>query len=530
MYQSTPHSGGYYHPTATYWANGALNTLWISQIPAITFGVDGMGRVSTVSATSGQNPVTGTTYDLNAYKTTVNYGSLDSDMFTSDPNTGRMMQYKFNVGSNSLTGNLTWNGNGSLKQLAITDTIPGTSDTQTCSHTHDDLARIATVSCVNGATAKWNQTFNYDPFGNITKSSSGPGISFTPGYDATKNWITSLPGVTPAPNTDQNGQLLWDGTHSYTWDVEHKMLSVDAAPSDCSTSGQCLIYDALGRMVEKRVGATYTQIVYGPSGNKFTIMSGQTLQKAWVPLPGGGTAIYTLSGLVYYRHSDHLGSSRLASTPNRMMYSSTAYAPYGEPYAQAGTTDLSFTGQDQDTTSGMHDFLDRKYNPVQGRWLSPDPIGLAAVDPTSPQSWNRYAYVMNNPLALVDPFGDEGYTGCYGGWMSDASCGWGWVYGFGCYNCGSGAGGDGGISGQAVGIRAYSPSDPTMVTLPGGDCQLYFLTSGREGGDGYFEGAFCGGGAGGDRTGNHPGSIDSAKNEARMLLSNDDCAGFLKGV
>jgi hypothetical protein len=40
--------------------------------------------------------------------------------------------------------------------------------------------------------------------------------------------------------------------------------------------------------------------------------------------------------------------------------------------------------------------------------LSPDPAGVAAVDPTSPQTWNRYAYVMNDPLALVDPLGEDG--------------------------------------------------------------------------------------------------------------------------
>jgi len=36
---------------------------------------------------------------------------------------------------------------------------------------------------------------------------------------------------------------------------------------------------------------------------------------------------------------------------------------------------------------------------------SPDPAGLAAVDPSNPQSWNRYAYVMNDPLDWVDPSG-----------------------------------------------------------------------------------------------------------------------------
>ena len=37
--------------------------------------------------------------------------------------------------------------------------------------------------------------------------------------------------------------------------------------------------------------------------------------------------------------------------------------------------------------------------------MSPDRAGLAAVNPADPQSWNRYAYVMNNPLALIDPSG-----------------------------------------------------------------------------------------------------------------------------
>lgn len=58
----------------------------------------------------------------------------------------------------------------------------------------------------------------------------------------------------------------------------------------------------------------------------------------------------------------------------------------------------------QDTVSGLYDFPAREYS-IQGRWPSPDPAGLGAVDPTNPQSWNRYAYVVNSPLMLIDPTG-----------------------------------------------------------------------------------------------------------------------------
>ena len=47
----------------------------------------------------------------------------------------------------------------------------------------------------------------------------------------------------------------------------------------------------------------------------------------------------------------------------------------------------------------------RKFATAQGRWLSPDPAGLAAANPANPQSWNRYAYVLNSPMGLVDPSG-----------------------------------------------------------------------------------------------------------------------------
>lgn len=172
-----------------------------------------------------------------------------------------------------------------------------------------------------------------------------------------------------------------------------------------------MTYDALGRMVEKLSGSTYFDIVYGPQG-RFATMNGQTLLKAFIPLPTGATAVYTSSGLAYYRHTDHLGSARLATTPTRTLWASASYAPYGETYSSVGTADFAFAGQERYTVTGMMDTLFRKYSTAQGRWLSPDPAGLVAVDPGNPQSWNRYAYALNNPMTLIDPMGDDAYEGC----------------------------------------------------------------------------------------------------------------------
>ncbi|MGA2335886.1 MAG: RHS repeat-associated core domain-containing protein [Terriglobales bacterium] len=167
--------------------------------------------------------------------------------------------------------------------------------------------------------------------------------------------------------------------------------------------------------------------VYGPTGAKLAKVNGTTLIKAFVALPGGAKAIYNSTGLAYYRHSDWLGSSRLTSTAvtPTSMYSSTAYAPFGEQYATSGTADASFTGQDQDTVSTLYDFPARRQSPSQGRWISPDPAGRGAVNLANPQSWNRYAYVLNNPLSFTDPTGRN----------LDNTCA-------GAENCGGGGGGD----------------------------------------------------------------------------------------
>jgi len=70
------------------------------------------------------------------------------------------------------------------------------------------------------------------------------------------------------------------------------------------------------------------------------------------------------------------------------------------------TTDdkAKFTGQERDSETGLDYFQARYFGGALGRFTSPDPTN-AGADLANPQSWNGYAYVMNNPLNSIDPFG-----------------------------------------------------------------------------------------------------------------------------
>jgi RHS repeat-associated protein len=418
VYQATPSTGtSYYHVAQSYWANGTPYQLSssISGLPTITYGVNGMGDVGSTSAsTVPYTLVSGVGYNTASLVTGITYGSSDSDSFTFDSNTNRLTQFQHSVNGSSLTGTVGWNANGTLGSLGIVDYL-NSNNNQSCSYAYDDLSRLTGVNC----PSVWAQTFTFDPFGNIAKSGSS---SFAANYvsgSTNNNRITNL-----SSSYDSNGNLLGfssDATWSLSWDWEGKPVSITGTGSTV-----VITYDALGRMVEQNRGGSYTQIVYSPAGGKLALMSGSSLQKAFVPLPAGAQAVYNGSGLAYYRHPDWLGTSRLSSTQGRTVYYDGGYAPYGETEnsTEIGTPDRVFTGQNQDTQTGLYDFLFRQYHPVSGRWLRPDPAGLAATNLSNPQSLNRYAYVLNSPTIYTDPYG----LNADGGWHFDCPFSAAWCY------------------------------------------------------------------------------------------------------
>lgn len=166
-----------------YWPNSAPKQLTAPGIPTISYNPDGKGRPYQVSASSGQNPVTNTVFNAANLPTSITYGSTDTDAFSYDSNTNRITQYQFTVNGQSLTGALTWNPNHTLASQNITDPF-NSADAQSCSYAHDDLTRLASVSCGSA----WSQTFSYDAFGNLSKSGT---MSFLPIYKDTSGNTTT---------------------------------------------------------------------------------------------------------------------------------------------------------------------------------------------------------------------------------------------------------------------------------------------------------------------------------------------------
>jgi RHS repeat-associated protein len=102
-------------------------------------------------------------------------------------------------------------------------------------------------------------------------------------------------------------------------------------------------------------------------------------------------------------HTDHLGSVRLVTNDLKQVVSRHDFFPYGEEVETGITYNThAFTGHDQDQATGLDYMAARYYGSSFARFISADPIfGTRLV----PSTLNRYAYVLGNPLSLIDPSG-----------------------------------------------------------------------------------------------------------------------------
>jgi RHS repeat-associated protein len=113
-----------------------------------------------------------------------------------------------------------------------------------------------------------------------------------------------------------------------------------------------------------------------------------------------------------YFHTDNLGSIAVITNESGVVVERDSYDAWGKRRFPNGADDPSgsiesqttrgFTGQEELADVGLVHLNGRVYDPLIGRMMSADPF---VPDPLNAQAWNRYSYVINNPLAFTDPNG-----------------------------------------------------------------------------------------------------------------------------
>ena len=110
------------------------------------------------------------------------------------------------------------------------------------------------------------------------------------------------------------------------------------------------------------------------------------------------------AGVVYWLHTDHLGSVSLITDYALRITAEQRFLPYGGVRYTQGTfpTDVGFTGHRAHPDLGLVYMRARYYHSGLGRFVSADTI---VPSPQNPQALNRYSYVLGNPLRYTDPTG-----------------------------------------------------------------------------------------------------------------------------
>ena len=103
---------------------------------------------------------------------------------------------------------------------------------------------------------------------------------------------------------------------------------------------------------------------------------------------------------IHWLLGDHLGTPQIVVDASARVVWAGRYGAYGELIDERGDFDqpLRLPGQYHDRETGLHDNYQRTYDPRRGRYLEPDPLGLAG-------GWNLYAYASGNPVQASDPLG-----------------------------------------------------------------------------------------------------------------------------
>ena len=170
-------------------------------------------------------------------------------------------------------------------------------------------------------------------------------------------------------------------------------------------------YDPAGRRIEKRTPAGTNRYSWvGPQlwRDEFENSAGQRQLREYVWLPGGRVPLLMVEdGKRYGIHYDRrLAPFALTDERGQVVWRAELDVNgHATIFEEQVTLPWRLPGQYFDAETGLHYNVSRYYDPALGRYLSPDPIGVAGG------SFNLYLYCDGDPVNRIDPLGLNVLTG-----------------------------------------------------------------------------------------------------------------------
>ena len=216
------------------------------------------------------------------------------------------------------------------------------------------------------------------------------------------NRLSTIAGSTTTTSFthDQNGNITAKGSTTFEYFQDNRLSTV----KEDGTVIAEYEYNCFGQRTMKTMDGASTLFHYDLNGN-LICESGTdgTIQKEYIYL-GNLPLVMIIHGTdgvaTYFYHTDHLGTPAVLTDDAGQIVWKANYSPFGTINISTAVVEnnLRFPGQYYDAETGLHYNWHRYYDPATGRYLTPDPIGLAG-------GINPFVYAESNPINNIDPWG-----------------------------------------------------------------------------------------------------------------------------
>ncbi|MGB0372858.1 MAG: FG-GAP-like repeat-containing protein, partial [Opitutales bacterium] len=399
----TTYDTTYGHPTSVYNVDYPSEIYW---------------QVADKSDSSGK-------FDVRGSLQAMTYGSGITTELDFDSTTGFLEFIDTRQGGSSLR---SWSyGHNGLGHLTQRGDERGFVETLT----YDDLERLQTVSFSDGSTTT-DETYSYDLYGNITSrtslASQAVAGNYTYGDAARRNRLTAVDGF--SVNYDLNGNITSARGRSFIWNAYNKVEQITQVTRTAQFN-YGIDRQRIFQRYDDSSNGDWRETIYSGGGTyeeqtSYNGTSAETtiVRRVYVSTPVGVVGAFTsydsMPAKMDYHHYDNQGSVVMTTDELGNIQESFAYDAWGmrrqtANWERAPSIDALFptgiitafqtrgyTGHEMMDSFGLINMNGRIYDPELGRFLSPDPFvqfeGML-------QNYNRYSYVLNNPLSYTDPSG-----------------------------------------------------------------------------------------------------------------------------